>query len=236
MTNNSQQLDIIYQDPYLVAVNKPHNIPVHKSKMSRNKSAFVLPQLRNQISQHVYPINRLDSKTGGVVLFALSGEICGMVQKQFMEHTVQKEYVAVVRGYVSAQGHIDYDLTNPDNKTQSAITDYQLLQTVEVNIPFGKHPTSRYSLVQIQPKTGRYHQIRKHFAHLRHPIIADRPHGCNKQNKLFKNQFKHTTMLLHCSGLKFTHPISGEAIQLYANLHSDFKNALQILGFDHPLT
>lgn len=231
-----QELEVIYADNALVAINKPHNMPVHKSKMAGNKTEFALPILRDQIGQHVYPVHRLDSKTSGVVLFALSGEICGMVQKQFMEHTVQKEYVAVVRGYTSAEGHIDYDLTNPDNKTQKAITDYQRLQTTEVNVPFGKHATSRYSLVQIQPKTGRYHQIRKHFAHLRHPIIADRPHGCNKQNKLFKNHFNHTTMLLHCSGLKFTHPISGEAIQLHANLHVDFKNALQFLGFDHPLT
>jgi tRNA pseudouridine65 synthase len=232
MIDIDQQLEIIYQDDYLVAVNKPHNIPVHKSKMARNKSIFVVPQLRNQIGQHVYPIHRLDSKTSGVLLFALSGDICGQVQQQFMDHSVTKKYWAIVRGHISAEGHIDYDLTNNEGKTQQAITDFKRLKTTEINIPFGKHATSRYSFVEVYPKTGRYHQLRKHFAHLRHPIIADRPHGCNKQNKFFKTHFNHTTMLLHCQELGFEHPITGKNITVSAPIQPDFANALDFLGFE----
>ena len=97
-------------------------------------------------------------------------------------------------------------------------------------MPFGKHSTSRYSLVEVKPQTGRMHQIRKHFAHILHPIIGDRPHGCNKQNKLFKERWNMSTMLLHASSLEFTHPFSGESINIQAPLSPEFTRMLKELN------
>lgn len=224
-------LEIIYKDDYIVAINKPHGLLVHRSSIARNASEFALQLLRDQIGRHVYPVHRLDRKTGGVLLFALDEDTHKQMQKQFAENKVKKTYLAIVRGYSDDQGEIDYPLKRDDGKLQDAITLYKTLQSTEIDLPFGKFSTSRYSLVEVNPQTGRMHQIRKHFAHILHPIIADRPHGCNKQNKLFKATFNMSTMLLHASSIKFTHPITENTIFISAPLHSEFERMLSILKF-----
>ena len=114
---------------------------------------------------------------------------------------------------------------------QEALTSFVTLERVEIEVPFGKHQTSRYSLVEATPKTGRMHQLRKHFAHIFYPIIGDRKHGCNKQNKFFKAQFEMTTMLLHASQLNFKHPVIGDEININANLHTEFKRIMELMNF-----
>ena len=93
-------------------------------------------------------------------------------------------------------------------------------------------PTSRYSLVQAEPQTGRMHQLRKHFSHIFHPIIGDRTHGCNKQNKLFKERWEMETMLLHASQLSFTHPVTGVAVVIAAPLQAEFLRVMELMGFE----
>jgi len=76
------------------------------------------------------------------------------------------------------------------------------------------------------------HQLRKHFAHILHPIIGDRPHGCNKQNKLFLERWQMGTMLLHARSLQFKHPVTEEAVELTANIHDEFQRMLKSLAFE----
>jgi tRNA pseudouridine65 synthase len=76
------------------------------------------------------------------------------------------------------------------------------------------------------------HQIRKHFAHILHPIIADRPHGCNKQNKLFKEKWQMDTMMLHAHRMAFMHPLSNEVINVQASLQAEFLRTLNFLQFN----
>jgi tRNA pseudouridine65 synthase len=99
-----------------------------------------------------------------------------------------------------------------------------------MNVPSGKHPTSRYSLVEANPETGRMHQLRKHFAHIFHPIIGDRPHGCNKQNKFWLENYQMNTMLLHASELSFVHPHTTKEIHLAADLSAEFQRVLTLLS------
>lgn len=219
-------LEIIYQDEHLVAINKPHGLLVHRSPIARNADQFAVQMLRNQLDSHVYPVHRLDRKTSGVLLFALNEHTLKDMQKQFSERKVEKNYLAIVRGYTEGNGTIDYALTNDKGKTQEAITHYETILRTEIPVPFGKHNTSRYSLVKAKPETGRMHQLRKHFAHILHPIIGDRPHGCNKQNKLFKEQWQMTTMLLHASRLSFQHPASGESLNIQAQSQPEFQRML----------
>ncbi len=216
-------LEILYQDEYLIAINKPHGLLVHRTKIARDVDEFAMQLLRDQIGQKVYPAHRLDRKTSGVLLFALSSEINTVLQKQFMNKEVEKKYIAIVRGYTESKVAIDYPLTNEDGKTQEAITHFKTLQTTECNFPSGKFATSRYSLIEVSPETGRFHQIRKHLAHLRHPIIGDRPHGCNKQNKIFLERFQMNSMLLHAKELSFLHPVNKEQLIIVADAHSEFK-------------
>lgn len=224
-------LEIIYQDDYLVAINKPHGLLVHRSPIATNADTFAVQELRNQLDQHVYPVHRLDRKTSGVLLFTLDIDTLKQMQLVFAERKIKKDYLAIVRGYTEDGGSIDYALTNDKGKKQEALTHYHTLERTEIPLPFGKHSTSRYSLLAVQPETGRMHQIRKHFAHILHPIIGDRPHGCNKQNRFFKEKWAMTTMLLHANELRFSHPITEVDLCLKATIQSEFKRSLDFLSF-----
>jgi tRNA pseudouridine65 synthase len=153
-----------------------------------------------------------------------------MMQQQFAENKVHKKYLAIVRGYTPDSGEIDYPLRKENGTLQEAFTAYTTLKRAELDVPFGSHATSRYSLVEVTPATGRMHQIRKHMSHIFHPIIGDRTHGCNKQNKLFKEKWAMNTMLLHASQLSFKHPITGVEISIEANIHPEFKQVMELMG------
>ena len=227
MTN---PLEILYQDEHIVAINKPHGLLVHRSPIATNADTFAVQELRNQLDRHVYPVHRLDRKTSGVLLFALEEDSLKSLQAQFAERQVDKTYWAILRGYTEDEGFIDYALTNDKGKTQAAQTAYKTLSRTEIAVPFGKHATSRYSLVEAKPQTGRMHQLRKHFAHILHPIIGDRPHGCNKQNKLFKEKWDMTTMLLHAVKLCIEHPKTAEPLVIEATPQAEFQRMLTTLA------
>ncbi len=222
-------LEILFQDDAIVAINKPHGLLVHRSPIAADASEFAIQLLRNQIGQKVFPVHRLDRKTSGVLLFALNDEVNKILQEAFRNIKVEKKYRALVRGFTLESGTIDYALTREDGKVQEAITHYSRLETFEIPVALGKHATSRYSLLEVEPETGRMHQIRKHLAHIFHPIIGDRPHGCNKQNKLFLEKWEMNTMLLHAEEIRFLHPVSHELITIQAELSAEFKRALEML-------
>ena len=200
---------------------------MHRSRIARDVKVFALQLLRDQIGAMVFPAHRLDRKTSGVLLFAKSRLLNNELQALFREQKFHKYYVAIVRGFIPEKGIIDYPL-RVDDKVQEAQTAYQLLKQYEIDLPFGKFNSSRYSLVGLRPQTGRFHQLRKHMAHLRHPIIGDRPHGCNKQNRLWKDQFEMTTMMLHAKRLEFDW-IDGTKVRIEADYSSEFKRSLKIL-------
>lgn len=224
-------MEIVYQDEYLVAVNKPHGLLVHPSPIARDAEEFAMQLLRDQLGQYVFPVHRLDRKTGGVLLFALDTKVQSEVQQQFAERKVEKEYWAIVRGYTGDAGEIDYPLKKENGKVQEAFTTYETVDRAELPVPFGKHDTVRYSLLKVMPETGRMHQIRKHLAHILHPIIGDRPHGCNKQNRLFKEKWGMTTMLLHARTLGFIHPVTGKPLKIKASIQCEFKRMGEMMGF-----
>ncbi len=227
-------LEIVYQDEQLVAINKPHGLLVHRSKMANDAQEFALQILRNQLGRHVYPVHRLDRKTGGVLLFALDKEYEISMQKAFQDSAVKKEYLAIVRGHTADTMDIDYPLAKDNGTLQEAFTSFTTLQRTETPWSVGQHPSSRYSLVLACPTTGRMHQLRKHFAHIFHPIIGDRPHGCNKQNRFFKANFQLDTMLLHAYSLCFEHPYKQQQIRITANLQAEFVRAMQLMNLSLP--
>ncbi|MDF2157858.1 pseudouridine synthase [Algoriphagus sp. CAU 1675] len=227
-------LEIIYQDEFLVAINKPAGLLVHRTKIAAEEQVeFAVQKLRDQIGQRVYPAHRLDRPTSGVLLFSKQAELLPFLKVQFAERLVTKHYLALVRG-IPAQvtGVIDHPLKNErSGKLQEAKTEYQVLETTE--IPFdttGRYPTSRYSLVMLKPETGRTHQIRRHLAHLRHYIIGDKKHGNNKQNQFFEKQFGLTKLLLHSYQLEFIHPVTQKHNVLNASLSGHFRETLLDLG------
>lgn len=228
----NKPLEIIYEDEYLVAINKPHGLLVHQSSIARNADEFAVQLLRDQIGQRVYPTHRLDRKTSGVLLFALDKATNQSLTQQFTDKTITKKYWAIVRGFAPDELTIDYALRKDNGVLQDAVTKIKTVQRTEIDLPFGKHSTSRYSLVEAEPITGRMHQIRKHMAHILYPIIGDRPHGCNKQNKLWLEKFGMKTMLLHAHSLTFTHPKSLEEITLSAQPSEIFKEVTRLLNIE----
>ncbi|MEM7103898.1 MAG: pseudouridine synthase [Bacteroidota bacterium] len=222
--------EILFQDDYLVAVNKPHGLLTHRTRLAADAEEFALQLVRNKIKRRVFPVHRLDRKTSGVLLFGLNPEMAKQLQKAFSEKAVNKKYLAIVRGWFPQAIEVDKPLTNDRGKTQEALTRFECINKTEVDLPFGKFKTSRYSLIAAYPHTGRMHQIRKHLNHLRHPIIGDRPHGCNKQNKLFKEKWEMTTMLLHAEKIALPHPESGDVLTIAAPPFETFLRMKNILN------
>jgi len=223
-------LEILYQDDYLVGINKPNGLLVHRSSIATNTDIYALQLLRDQLNKKVFPCHRLDRKTSGVLIFALSKEIQKTMNDAFMNSEISKSYMAIVRGFTEDKGMIDYALTNDKEKIQDAVTHYKTLSKSEIPVPLGKFKSSRYSLVEVVPITGRMHQIRKHLAHIFHPIIGDRPHGCNKQNKLFLDKWGMNEMMLHAENIKFVHPITKVAVEIKASLPHEFQRMMVVLG------
>lgn len=224
-------LEIVYKDENLVLINKPHGLLVHQSPIARDAEEFALQLLRDQLGQNVWPVHRLDRKTGGLLLFALNTESNVLLQTLFRDNLIKKKYLAIVRGHTPDEMDIDYALQKENGTMQEAFTHFKTLQRAEIPVAFGKHKTSRYSLVEAMPQTGRMHQLRKHFAHINHPIIGDRPHGCNKQNRFFKETWQMDTMMLHASELSFIHPYSKKEVCFKAGLQSEFLRMCGLMEF-----
>lgn len=225
-------LEILYRDKYLIAINKPSGLLVHKSFYSGEADTYAIQELRNQIGQKVFPVHRLDRKTSGVLLFTLDKDTLRTMSDQFASREVEKKYIAILRGWTKKEETIDYDLVNENEVKQNAVTYYHRLQTSEIDLPFLKHQTSRYCLIEAIPETGRFHQLRKHFKHILHPILGCRKHGCNKQNKLWLRTFGVNKMTLHAHQLIFNHPLSKEKITVNATIDDEFKKVGDILSFD----
>ncbi|PWK16638.1 tRNA pseudouridine65 synthase [Arcicella aurantiaca] len=225
-------LQILYQDEHLVAINKPHNLLVHRSPIAADESVFALQLLRDQLNHWVSPCHRIDRKTGGVLLFALSKEADQIIKKQFENQACEKTYLALVRGYLPDEGMTDRPLENDKGVLKEAVTHFRCLQKIELDIEVSRYPKSRYSLAEISPKTGRTHQIRRHFAQLRHYLIGDKTHGECKHNKMFEEKFGLNTMLLHAKTLTFEHPFSQEKITIEAPLQTEFLEILDKIGMN----
>lgn len=152
-----EELEIIYQDEYIVAINKPSGLLVHRSLIDKRETRFAIQILRDQIGQYVYPVHRLDKPTSGVLLFALSKEVARALSEQILAHGFTKEYLAVVRGYIEEKGIIDYPLkevldkmtdakAKQDKPAQSAVTHFEKIDQVELPFAVGHYSTTRYSL------------------------------------------------------------------------------------------
>ncbi len=235
-----EELEIIYQDAYIVAVNKPSGLLVHRSMIDRRETRFAIQILRDQIGQYVYPLHRLDKPTSGVLLFALSKETARALSEQMQEKAFKKQYLAIVRGFADDKGLIDYALkeeldkmtdakARTDKEAQEAVTGYEKLAEIELPFAVGRYTTSRYSLLQLSPQTGRKHQIRRHMKHILHPIVGDTKYGRGEHNRFFREQFGVHRLLLHASTLTFTHPVLNKTLILQAGLDEVFLNLIEKL-------
>ena len=230
-------IEIVFEDDFLLAVNKPAGLLVHRSQIAADENDFLLERLQAQIGGTLYLAHRLDRATSGIVLLAKSRAITGELGRQFMARSVVKRYLAVVRGWPAVEGTIDYPL--PDVREhaprKAALTRWRTLATATVPIALGKYPEQRYALVEAQPETGRYRQIRKHFHHVSHHLIGDTSHGRGDHNRLWRIHFRMHRLLLHAWRLELTHPLGGTPLALQASLDETWQRVLQAMNWDAAL-
>ncbi|AVI64490.1 tRNA pseudouridine(65) synthase TruC [Shewanella sp. WE21] len=237
------EIEILYEDEHLVAIHKPAGLLVHRSYLARRERFFAMQLTRDLVGCHVFPVHRLDRPTSGVLLFAKSSEVANALCEQFASHTVEKQYLALVRGNMHESGILDYALkveldelgdknADPNKAAQEAVTAYEPLLNTEIPYQSGRYPTSRFALVRLSPKTGRKHQLRRHMAHLRHPIVGDTTHGDGKQNAFFREHFGINRLWLIAKKLTFTHPITQTRLSIETELESEWETVFAELGWD----
>ncbi|WP_318482091.1 tRNA pseudouridine(65) synthase TruC [Photobacterium leiognathi] len=240
------ELEILYRDEYLIAVNKPAGMLVHRSWLDSHETVFVMQTLRDQIGQHVFPLHRLDRPTSGVLLFGLSSEIAAEMMPMFAGRDMHKTYHAVVRGWIKEAAVLDYPLkveldkiadknASEEKEAQPAVTAYEPLAIVETDIAVGRYSTSRYCLVEMKPETGRKHQLRRHMHHLSHHIIGDVNHGDGRHNRMFREHYDCHRLMLHASRLKFAHPITGEPIDIRADIDETWQRVMSAFNWSSDL-
>jgi tRNA pseudouridine65 synthase len=198
-------LEILYSDQSFVAINKPSGLLVHRSELAADRITC-MSLLRDQLGRHVYPVHRLDRGASGVLVFALDAESAATLARAFADRTVSKEYLAIVRGWAPASVEVDYPLDDEEKEGSPRVdaqTAIRRVETIELPVAVGRYPTTRYSLVEARPHTGRRHQIRRHLAHLRHPIIGDRMHGDGRHNSFVRSTYGIHRLLLHGHRIEF---------------------------------
>ena len=234
-------LDVLFRDDFLVAIHKPAGLLVHRSDIDRHETRFAVQLLRDQIGQRVHPLHRLDKGASGVLLFALDAASAREVGGQFQRDEVHKRYLAIVRGWPPEAGVIDHALSRRFDdygrkfsagsaaEALPAVTEYRRLATVELPDAVDRHPTSRYALVSLTPKSGRRHQLRRHMKHIAHPIIGDATWGKGIHNRFFQQRFACKRLLLACTGIKLRHPQDGRRLSISAPLEESFGTVLNVL-------
>jgi len=230
-------LSILYLDEWYVVIHKPAGLLVHPTRIADATAKSLLPIICRQLGRRVYPVHRLDRATSGALVMALSSEAAGKLSVQFEARTVEKTYLAAVRGWFRPpEGIIDRQMRQwPDEPLQDAVTRYRTVSTVELPIPVPPHPASRYSLVEVYPETGRRQQIRRHFSGVAHPIIGDTSQGDRHHNQVFRERFQCERMLLMAVGIRFDHPWLHRRLRVVCPPDDKVMNILSNIFHDMPI-
>lgn len=229
-------ITILYEDEYILAVDKPLDIHVHPTKLSRRETSLQ-DILEEQRETDLFPAHRLDRPVGGVLLIAKNREIAAILGNALRTRDgLDKRYLAVVRGWMEGRGVFDRPMRQaPGKPEKDALTRWTALARAEAAWSDGIFPTSRYSLVECTLETGRFHQIRRHLSVGDHPILGDISHGDNPRNRIWKNETGIAGLLLRAQRLSFLHPVSGVRISLTAPADKRFIEVTRLFGWEEHL-
>lgn len=226
--SDTPSLNILYQDEWMVAIDKPAGWLVHPASEPQDDDLVAMKVLRDQIDKRVFTIHRIDRPTTGVLLMGTDREISQVLHKALADHQMQKTYWAVIHGRPT---HSEWDCHEPIQKEpekpiREAHTSFRLLDTI-------KHPAltdnhafseSQLSLIEAVPHTGRFHQIRRHLLHAGFPIIGDyRYGGIERCDALGSSLEIGSRMLLMAKRLSFQHPVTQKQITIEAPTHPLFN-------------
>lgn len=219
-------IEILFKDDHLVVVNKPVGLPIHMTQGMQHDADYLTKLVGKQLNCSVYNVHRLDAKTSGLVLLALSSETAHELALQFEQKKVQKTYHAVVRE-IPGEGTFTNKVKNQGKRgSKNAVTHYKTIKTVSTSICYKEFDNISLSLEEITPETGRWHQIRQHFAQARFDIIGDNNHGDRMLNKIITEKTGSNRLLLHASTLTFEHPENKEVRTYTSELPQLFNQVL----------
>lgn len=242
----TEHLPILFHDEHLVVINKPSGLLVHRSEIDRHETRFALQIVRDQIGHQVFPVHRLDKPTAGALVFALTPAIAKKMGEIFSCQSAEKTYLALVRGFAPDRITVNHALTEEldkygdknarsDKPAQTAITEFKVLAATEFPFSVDKYPSTRYSLVECKPQTGRKHQIRRHLKHIAHPIIGDAKHGKGMHNRFFQTQFNCSGLMLAATEICFNHPVTSLPLKITAPLEQKFSNILHRFNWQYAV-
>ena len=210
-------LDILFRDQWLVVIDKPAGMLVHPGREPEPADQIAMKVLRDQIGHRVSTIHRLDRPTSGVLLFGLDQRIEADLRRQFEQQLTKKRYAAVVPGRTPDEWTADEPLQKKDDEPfRDAMTRFK---TVRAVAKAGRD----FSLLEVTPETGRYHQIRRHLSKRGFPIVGDYLYG----DVDFMNELAAATgsvgLLLHARELTFYHPVEGIDLTVQSPLPERFS-------------
>lgn len=238
MTKFAVMISVVYEDEFCLIADKPSNMLVHHAHHSRNKlhEDSLVQLIEQQFGASFAPIHRLDRKTSGLVLFAKDKSFVSQFQELFTQQQIEKTYYAVVRGFAPESKVIDSPVKGRDADVyKDAETVLSTLAQVQLDIPVKPYPTSRYSLVKLEPKTGRLHQLRIHMNKISHPIIGDPKYGDKNHNLMFASEFNAPNLLLHAGSLEFIHPITHKKLSVQALFSKEWLNLFAKFDWKNPI-
>lgn len=229
-------IEIVYEDDYMVAVNKPNNFLIHQSHYARNITETTLLEiLQQQLGFPLFPVHRLDRKTSGILLLVKDKSFVAQFQALFTNNLIKKKYFAIVRGFSPDAGIIDSPVKNDDTGVyKTALTHYRTVSSIELDIPVHPYEKSRYSLMELLPKTGRMHQLRKHLNKINHPIVGDYKYGDRFHNRMYETQFNCNYLFLHAHSIEFIHPLSHQKMNFTADLPEDWIKLFNEFNWQQP--
>jgi tRNA pseudouridine65 synthase len=205
-------IEVLHLDEDLVVACKPSGLAVHRGPMSGADETFLLQRLRTQIERHLYPVQRLDRPTSGVIAFGLSRRSAARLQDRLQADDARKEYLVLARGTTAEEFVCDRPLSNKSDEPVEARTTFTRLATF-----------ARCSLLRARLHTGRRHQIRRHLAHAAHHAIGDTTYGKGRINQWFRDQYGLPRLFLHAARLRIRHPRTDEILDLTARLPDDLR-------------
>lgn len=223
----------LFEDEHFIAIDKPPGFHVHPPenglwKVPRSKICLYL--VRDQLKNYVYPIHRLDAATGGVLIFGKSSVAASQMQTLIKNQTIEKKYLAVIRGHIEESLVIDRPLKS-DSSDQLLPSQTLIKRCGQIELPFAvgkRHASARYSLIDVEPKTGRFHQIRRHCAAQAHPIIGDIMHGDSYHNRFFRETMAIPGLLLHSYQLTFKHPFTEQELTIKTDWSDRWKKVFEV--------
>lgn len=229
----------IYEDRDVIAINKPAGIVVHPDATHKNGTVVdalltAHPEIKTVGDDPARPgiVHRLDKDTSGILIIAKNQTAFDYLKKEFQEHRITKNYIALAVGSVKqAQGEINLPIgrgyKTPTQRVATGRMRGQIREALTYYKVLERFP--EFTLLQITPKTGRTHQIRTHLKALGHPVACDKLYG----GKLFICPMGLTRQFLHAASLELTLP-SGSRIKLEADLPEDLMGTLLALRKQLP--